>query len=324
MPLSPHSPPTDPPAGARRGALAARSSRVRATRDEIDRSPSRRPGPGCLRCEARARRRRRIRRRVFAPVAAFLVFQAAVVALLNWIDPPTTMFQLAADGPVVPQDTDIDYVSRYFLVLVMGQEDQLLPTRVDAFDLNDFIDRVQDWSKGKQDPSGSTIPQQLAKNLWLTPDATAWRKGAEAVLAEELAFLVSDARVLEIYINNAQLGPNVWGVCPASWYWFGHSPRAMSLDEAAQLVGLLPAPSHVRRGPNGGLDFTGIADRTTADTVTWARAHAEQWWHHDMNGLAATEALGITGTAGDRPADDDPCGHMPDSVAALIAQEGER
>lgn len=314
-------------AGGTSEADTARRPRVRSTADEIDASPvrARRDAErACGRC-SRRRRRRRIYRRIAAALAALTVLQVGAVWSLRLIDPPFSRFMLSGDGPVVQADTDIEYVSRNLLVLVMGQEDQLFPGRPHAFDFDEVMDRAQDYMNGLPDQSGSTIPQQLAKNLWLTPDQTVVRKGVEAVLAEELVLLLPDDRILELYVNLAQFGPHVWGACAASWYWFGHSPRQLTIEESAQLVGLLPAPSHVRRGPDGGMVFDGEDNPVSSYTVAHALAHGREWFEamggYTPSGATATEAIGVEGFAEDFDPARDPCSSMPAAVEDLIVFE---
>jgi monofunctional biosynthetic peptidoglycan transglycosylase len=270
---------------------------------------------------------------VLAVVLVGLLLQAAVLAGLNWVGLPTTRYMADNPNGAIREWTDAEQVSRYFLVLAMGQEDQDLPTRAGAFDMDAFLDRAQAHARGEPDDSGSTIPQQLVKNMFLTPDQTAVRKGVEAVLAQEMSVLVSDARILELYANYAQFSPEVYGVCAASWYYFGHSSKEMSLDEAAQLVGLLPSPLHVQRGPYGGLQFSdpdgdGVVEPQedgyiSAENVWRAQALAPAWFEQ-MGGFGATETLGIDGLAADEPAGDGDCSEMPEDVADLIARERGR
>lgn len=228
----------------------------------------------------------------------------------------------------VHQWVDIEHVSRNMLLVTMGQEDQALPDRAGAFDLDEFLERVQAHQRGEPDASGSTIPQQLVKNLILTPDQNAFRKGIEALVATELAWVVPDARVLELYVNYAQFGPRVYGVCAASWYYFGHSSRSLTKDESAQLVGLLPSPLHVRRGLDGGLwfdddDRDGDLDELDSGSISaepvWRAQREAARWIQDMGGYGTTERMGIPGLASDQPIAEDPCREPSAEVAALMA-----
>ncbi len=99
-----------------------------------------------------------------------------------------------------------------------------------------------------QGHGGSTITQQVAKNLFLTPEQTIKRKIQEALLALWLERNYSKNDILELYLNRVYFGANSWGIEAASQTYFGKSARNISLGEAAILAGLLKAPS--RLAPN--------------------------------------------------------------------------
>ncbi len=86
------------------------------------------------------------------------------------------------------------------------------------------MSRVKAYWAGMDDPYGSPIPEQLSKNLLLWPSQDPFRKTADAILAEQLVHAISKKRVLELYLNDAQFGPNVYGICDAAWYYFGEPP----------------------------------------------------------------------------------------------------
>jgi monofunctional biosynthetic peptidoglycan transglycosylase len=88
----------------------------------------------------------------------------------------------------------------------------------------------------------STLTQQLAKNLWLSPSRNPLRKLKEAVAAYHMEAVLSKDRILELYLNVAELGPEIWGVEAASWYYFGRSADQLSLDQSAAIAGMLPFP----------------------------------------------------------------------------------
>lgn len=162
------------------------------------------------------------------------------------------------------------------------------------------MDRAQVHARGEPDDSGSTIPQQLVKTMFLTPDQTAVRKGVEAVLAQEMAYLVFDARIIEPYTDYAQFSPEGYGVC------------------AARLVLLRPLEQGDVPGPGR------PARRPAPLTAARATRPGPPAWFEQMGGFTATEALGIDGLAADEPAGDGDCSEMPEDVAALIAREQGR
>ncbi|HEY4603673.1 MAG TPA: biosynthetic peptidoglycan transglycosylase, partial [Blastococcus sp.] len=222
----------------------------------------------------------------------------------------------------VQQSVPIEHVSRNFLAAVIAHEDSQLPYRAGAFEWGQLLDRAQAHLAGAEDPSGSTIPQQVAKNLFLNQELSAGRKAVEAGLSMELALLLDDRRMLELYVNHAQFGRTIYGVCAASWYYFDTPPQQLPVDQAVQLVGLLPSPGHVRRAPGGGLDFD------VEDGLGWlSRSHVLNAQkrvprHIAKLGFQPVEDVGVEGLASDQPPSDDDCSTRPQEIADLIAAEG--
>ena len=119
----------------------------------------------------------------------------------------------------------------------------------DNFDWSSARDRKdlraaigQAWARRDKLRGASTITQQLAKNLYLSPSRNPLRKVKEAVTAWRLEAALPKDRIMELYLNTVELGTEVWGVEAASRRYFGHGARALSLDEAAELAGSLPFP----------------------------------------------------------------------------------
>jgi monofunctional biosynthetic peptidoglycan transglycosylase len=99
-----------------------------------------------------------------------------------------------------------------------------------------------DLQKGKFVRGGSTITQQLAKNLFLTREKTIVRKVKELILARRLDDALSKSRILELYLNVVEMGPMVYGVGHASNYYFGKPVSALTVRECAFLASMLPGP----------------------------------------------------------------------------------
>jgi penicillin-binding protein 1A len=95
------------------------------------------------------------------------------------------------------------------------------------------------WTQG-----GSTITQQLARNIFLTNTRTFGRKVREAILALALERRFSKNQILELYLNRVYFGGGAYGIDAASRRFFGHSAQQLSLDEAAIIAGLVKAPSN--------------------------------------------------------------------------------
>ncbi|MCP3960342.1 MAG: monofunctional biosynthetic peptidoglycan transglycosylase [bacterium] len=97
--------------------------------------------------------------------------------------------------------------------------------------------------EGKPLRGASTISQQLAKNLWLSPSRNPLRKVEEAILTRQLEAHLEKRRILELYLNVVELGPGIYGAEAAARHYFGKSAAALHEDEAAELAAALPKPS---------------------------------------------------------------------------------
>lgn len=96
---------------------------------------------------------------------------------------------------------------------------------------------------------GSTITQQLAKNLFLSPAKSYWRKGEEAVVAVMLEAMLPKRRIFEIYLNVIEWGNGVFGAEAAAQRYFGTSAAQLSAEQAAKLAAMVPSPRVFERNP---------------------------------------------------------------------------
>ncbi|HOX53328.1 MAG TPA: transglycosylase domain-containing protein, partial [Fibrobacteria bacterium] len=101
-------------------------------------------------------------------------------------------------------------------------------------------------TKGAWKRGGSTITQQLAKNLYLSPKRSMVRKAKEALYTVALEHFLTKDRILEIYLNVIEWGPGIYGAQAASRHYFGVDASQLSLDQAARLAAVLPKPLKVR------------------------------------------------------------------------------
>ncbi|MFJ3957937.1 transglycosylase domain-containing protein [Arthrobacter sp. NPDC090010] len=274
---------------------------------------------------SKRQRRRRGWKRFGVGVCVVLVVQFLSVVSFNWFTPPRTSFMLQSGEPIVYQYVSIDHISRFTLAATIAHEDEQLGTRVGAFTWDELTQRAEAWSKGEKDPSGSTIPQQLVKNIYLWPNQDPVRKGLEAGLSTELSLTVPAKRVLELYLNYAQFAPKLYGICAASWYYFDTPPWAMTEHQAGQLMGVLPLPERVKRAPEGGIYLGEGVDPLAWDLINGA---ANVWVPRQIEGMGGWQAtvatVGITDTAGDHAAErdsGDSCSTMPAAVTKRIAED---
>ncbi|MCA1951886.1 MAG: penicillin-binding protein 1A, partial [Hyphomicrobiales bacterium] len=112
---------------------------------------------------------------------------------------------------------------------------------------------VKNITSGRAQQGGSTLTQQLAKNLFLTQERTLSRKVQEAILALWLERTYSKDQILELYMNRVYFGSGAYGIEAAAQRYFGKSARALSLGEAAVMAGLVQSPSRLapNRNPEG-------------------------------------------------------------------------
>jgi monofunctional glycosyltransferase len=101
--------------------------------------------------------------------------------------------------------------------------------------------------RGKIVAGGSTITQQLAKNLFLSGERTLLRKGQEAILATMLESSMSKRRIFEIYLNFVEWGEDVFGAEAAARHYFGVSAAVLDPEQAARLAAMLPRPRYYDR-----------------------------------------------------------------------------
>jgi monofunctional glycosyltransferase len=148
-------------------------------------------------------------------------------------------------APVSRQWIDFKAISPYLPRSVVGSEDAKFCSHR-GVDWNALQDAIEDAEDGEAQRGGSTITQQVAKNLFLWPGRSVIRKGLELPLAMWIDLVLSKQRILEIYLNIAELGPSgQFGAEAGSMYAFGRSAATLSAREAALLAAILPNP--VRR-----------------------------------------------------------------------------
>ena len=199
-----------------------------------------------------ARRRRKSRRRILR-IAALILCLPAIVSLLlvlplRWFDPATSAFMLQDDSgrdPLLHSWVDWSQLGSAMPLAVVAAEDQRFAEHF-GLDLDSIRKSIDAGKRGHRMRGASTISQQLAKNLFLTPSRSMLRKGVEAWLTVVIEVCLPKRRILEIYVNIVELGPGIYGVAAASQHYFRKTPAALSDREAALLAAVLPNPVQLR------------------------------------------------------------------------------
>lgn len=191
---------------------------------------------------------RRLLRMVVILASAFLLLSVLLVLPLRWIDPPTTSFILQDDSGRIPaafEWTAWASLGEQAALAVVAAEDQRFAQHF-GLDFASIQDSVMEYREGASLRGASTITQQVAKNLYLWPARSLLRKGLEAWLALLIEAALPKRRILEIYLNVAELGPGLYGFPAASRHFFGKAPAALTDAEAALLAAVLPNPLRLR------------------------------------------------------------------------------
>ncbi len=222
-------------------------------------------------------------------VAAALLLQVFFVgriALMTVVDPQSTSFQRSEAWRVVTEKGTLRWRQQW---VPYEQISDHLKRAVIASEDGDFINHdgveweaiEKAWQKNTKAEEqaarraqlrpnarppkivgGSTITQQLAKNLLLSGERTLLRKGQEFVLTLALEVLMSKQRILEIYLNSVEWGEGVFGAEAAAQHYYRKSAAKLSPYEAARLSVMLPRPKYFEKLPNSGY----LASR--ASTIT--------------------------------------------------------
>jgi len=190
---------------------------------------------------------------VFVVVQAWFLFH---IAYWNHVDPRQTSFmerrleELRRRNPKAALDQRwVDYrgISTHLKRAVIAAEDAKFIDH-EGFDwegIQRALERNQ--KRGKVVAGGSTISQQLAKNLFLSGERSVIRKGQEALITIMLEALMEKRRILEIYLNVAEWGEGIFGAEAAARHYYGTSAARLSAEQAARLAAMLPRPRYYDR-----------------------------------------------------------------------------
>jgi monofunctional biosynthetic peptidoglycan transglycosylase len=195
---------------------------------------------------------------VFLAGLALQVFFALRITLMIGLDPSSTSFQRSEAWRILQKEDKLlwrqewvsyDALPRHIKSAVIASEDASFTDHGGV----DWSAIEQAWKRNARQPKrvrgGSTITQQLAKNLFLSGERTLLRKGQELVITLMLEQLLSKQRILEIYLNHVEWGAGVFGTEAAARHYFRKPATRLSAYEAARLVVMLPAPKRFELAP---------------------------------------------------------------------------
>ena len=195
------------------------------------------------------RQRRWTSKLAWLVILLFLVYElwfAGRVLILRWVEPTSTSFMSAYkkenNKGLRYEWVNYERISSHVKSAVVASEDAKFVDH-HGFDWESIRHAASKNAKeGKIVSGGSTITQQLAKNLFLSPSRSVWRKAQEAIVTLMLEATLSKQRILEIYLNVIEWGRGVYGIEAAARHYFNRSAETLSEVQAAKLASYIPAP----------------------------------------------------------------------------------
>ncbi|AXQ24125.1 monofunctional biosynthetic peptidoglycan transglycosylase [Acinetobacter wuhouensis] len=191
-------------------------------------------------------------------VRALLIIVSILVIIQLWIfsslvywrthDVDTTMFMrwtyLSDFKPIKHQWRDYDQISDNFKHAIVAAEDARFIDH-HGFDWDGIENALQkNLKKDKVVAGGSTISQQLSKNLFFYNRRSYLRKGQETIATAMMERMWTKRRILEVYMNSVEFGDHIYGVEAAAQHYFGKSSKSLTREQAAFLAVLLPNPKY--------------------------------------------------------------------------------
>ena len=184
--------------------------------------------------------------RIFKKVFFWLfLLQFVYIFFCKWIDPPITLTQIGSiiQGYGLKRDyVNFDEMSPHIKLAVMASEDQLFPDH-DGFDVKAIEKAIKYNEKHPNRRRGaSTISQQVAKNVFLWQGGGFIRKGMEVYFTFMIEKIWSKKRILETYLNVAEMGKGIFGIQAAARAYFNKNAKDLTRSEAAKIAACLPNP----------------------------------------------------------------------------------
>ena len=175
----------------------------------------------------------------------FLILHLAYIILCKWVDPPITITQIANsfEGEGLKRDyVGYNEMGRNIKLAVISSEDQLFAEH-DGFDIKAIKKAMKYNEKHPEKTRGaSTISQQTAKNVFLWQHGGFFRKGLEVYFTFMIEMIWGKERILETYLNVAEMGPGIFGVQAAARKYFKKDAANLTQREAAMIAACLPNP----------------------------------------------------------------------------------
>lgn len=180
----------------------------------------------------------------------FLAISVLSVLVYRWVPVYVTPLMLIRYGESIIDGktpaihhrwVPLEEMSKYMPVAVIASEDANFLSH-HGFDFDAIRSAAKDMKEGKRRRGASTISQQTAKNVFLTPSSTWLRKGLEAYFTVLIELLWSKERIMEVYLNSIEMGPQIYGVEAVALRHFGCQASELTRANCALIAATLPNP----------------------------------------------------------------------------------
>lgn len=179
-----------------------------------------------------------------------------LIIALRWINPPFTAFTFQEDWKEFDKEryslrenwVPFEELPGHLTLALVASEDQRFYEHW-GLDLAAIEEAIEEREQNGRVRGASTLTQQVAKNLFLSPAQNYFRKGVEAVIAVLIEVFWTKERILEVYFNIAEFGPGMFGITSAVDHYYGKSVSALTPKESARMVTVLPNPKIIEPEP---------------------------------------------------------------------------
>lgn len=199
---------------------------------------------------------------IITPIVLFLLLQIYFLLSICWwikFNPSSTSFMREQESLLQEKDPSFQLKHQWvpYQRISKNLKRAVIVSEDDGFSEHDGVNweamekaYEKNQKKGKVVSGGSTITQQLAKNLFLSGKRSYYRKGQELIITYMLELCLDKERILEIYLNVVEWGVGVFGAESASKHYYGISASALSPSQAARLAVMLPKPRYYDKNKN--------------------------------------------------------------------------
>jgi monofunctional biosynthetic peptidoglycan transglycosylase len=186
----------------------------------------------------------RVKKLFIKGILFFFISTSSAVLIFKFVPVPLTftMIEQWFKGGELHYDWEpIENISPEMAIAVVAAEDQLFPNH-NGFDINSIKKAINSNQKNKKVRGGSTISQQTAKNVFLWQKRSWFRKGLETYFTFLIELIWGKERILEVYLNVSEMGPQIFGTQAAAQAYFKTSAANISRWQAARIACVLPSP----------------------------------------------------------------------------------